>query len=393
MSNLTHSRRRVYPALDSLRALAAIAVVATHTAFWAGLYTRGLLGALTARLDFGVAIFFVLSGFLVSRPFLTAMADRTPTPSTGSYLWHRALRILPVYWICVVLALVLLPENKHAGAADWWQNLFAVRLFVNPALSPGLTQMWSLTTEIAFYLVLPLLMWVVASTLCRRRWRPRALVVALGAMSVLGWVWLALSTTRVLGDLHSPGQWLPSYLSWFAVGMVLMIGTIESSTVLERLGQTPWASWFGAGAILVAAATPIAGPTVLQPPNMTEAVTKNVLYAAAAALIVAPAIFAPVRTGFITALSNPFMRHVGHISYSLFCCHLIVLELIFRQQDLTLFQGHGWELFTLTLLLSLAFSELLYRLVEKPSMRLRRSRAVPPKTDAAPAPTDVSTSR
>ncbi|MCW2712328.1 MAG: acyltransferase 3, partial [Marmoricola sp.] len=59
-----------FPVLDTLRAVGALAVVTTHVTFQSGDYVRhGIVGALLSRLDVGVAIFFVLSGFLLSRPY------------------------------------------------------------------------------------------------------------------------------------------------------------------------------------------------------------------------------------------------------------------------------------------------------------------------------------
>ncbi len=57
-----------FPGLDTIRAVAAIWVVVTHVGFWTGFYGHGLLGALSQRLEAGVAVFFVLSGFLLSYP-------------------------------------------------------------------------------------------------------------------------------------------------------------------------------------------------------------------------------------------------------------------------------------------------------------------------------------
>jgi peptidoglycan/LPS O-acetylase OafA/YrhL len=60
--------QRGFPCLDGARALAATAVVATHVSFWTGGDMSTLLGRVFARFDVGVPIFFVLSGFLLSRP-------------------------------------------------------------------------------------------------------------------------------------------------------------------------------------------------------------------------------------------------------------------------------------------------------------------------------------
>ncbi|MGZ5405004.1 MAG: acyltransferase family protein, partial [Nocardioides sp.] len=112
-------RAVTFPVLDSLRALAAIAVLTTHVAFWAGSYVHPVWGTALARLDVGVAIFFVLSGFLLSRPWLDRYHAGLPSPSSGRYLWKRALRLLPVYVVTVVAALALLPANRDAGVALW----------------------------------------------------------------------------------------------------------------------------------------------------------------------------------------------------------------------------------------------------------------------------------
>ncbi|KAA1423421.1 acyltransferase [Mumia zhuanghuii] len=383
--------RRIYPALDTMRAIASIAVVVTHVGFWAGTYTDGIPGALVARMDFGVAIFFVLSGFLLSQPYLAALAGQRRAPGTGRYLWHRALRILPVYWVAVVAAMTLLPENETAGPRVWLQNLLLVRLY-DGELTAGLTQMWSLSTEVAFYVALPLVMWVLARTVCRTRWRPVALLVVLAVASIASWVWVGLAATPVLGDLPSPGQWLPAYLSWFAIGIAFAIAERESAPVLRRLAAAPWTAWLAGGALLTVIATPLGGPLLLEAPTPAEAVTKNVVYAAAAALLVLPAIFTDPATGFQRALSVPFLRHLGHISYSLFCCHLVVLHLVFEWRDYTLFGAPFFTLLALTLGLSLLVSEVLYRVVELPSMRLRNvgRRRTPPTTEADSSPSETA---
>ncbi|WP_370619328.1 acyltransferase family protein [Mumia sp. Pv 4-285] len=382
--------RRIYPGLDTMRAIASIAVVATHVAFWAGTYSDGIPGALLARMDFGVAIFFVLSGFLLSQPYLGAMAGRRDTPRAGRYFWHRALRILPVYWVTVVAAMTLLPENESAGPRIWLENLLLVRLYNDPELTPGLTQMWSLSTEVAFYVSLPVLMWLLARTVCRARWRPVALLVFLGVASVASWVWVGLAASPVLGDLPSPGQWLPAYLSWFAVGIAFAIAERERTPALRRLAEAPWTAWLAGGALLLVVATPLGGPLMLEASTPAEAVTKNVVYAAAAALLVLPAIFSDPATVFQRALSVPFFRHLGHISYGLFCCHLVVLHLVFEWRGYTLFDAPFFLLLALTLGASLLVSEVLYRVVELPSMRLRNlgRRRTPPTTDAASIPSE-----
>jgi peptidoglycan/LPS O-acetylase OafA/YrhL len=87
-------------------------------------------------------------------------------------------------------------------------------------LHQGLTQTWSLATEVAFYLALPLLAYGLLSVLCQRRWRPLLLLTGLGTLSAISPTWILLQhITDWLPS--SAGMWLPANLSWFVGGMML----------------------------------------------------------------------------------------------------------------------------------------------------------------------------
>ncbi len=87
--------RRTYPALDGIRAIAALAVVGTHAAYWTGNYRETTVGLLLARLDFGVALFFVLSGFLITSLLLEEVR-RTGRVSLPAYRLARTTAVPPV---------------------------------------------------------------------------------------------------------------------------------------------------------------------------------------------------------------------------------------------------------------------------------------------------------
>ena len=109
-----------FPALDVLRLVGAVAVLTTHVAFQTGEYFRnGVVGTLLARMDIGVAIFFVLSGFLLSRPWWASAAAGAPAPRVGRYALKRLLRIWPVYLVTVVVAFAAVPGNERAGVREW----------------------------------------------------------------------------------------------------------------------------------------------------------------------------------------------------------------------------------------------------------------------------------
>ena len=112
----TPTRDRTFPTLNAVRGTGALMVVATHSAFNTGQILRGWTGGVLARLDFGVPLFFILSGFLLSRPFFLAMARGDRRPSVRHYLWKRVLRVLPLYWVVVAVALLFDPANHGPRA-------------------------------------------------------------------------------------------------------------------------------------------------------------------------------------------------------------------------------------------------------------------------------------
>jgi peptidoglycan/LPS O-acetylase OafA/YrhL len=369
-----------FPALDALRLVGALGVLITHTAFWAGAYTEyGAWGSLLARLDVGVAIFFVLSGFLLSRTWLARAHAGLPAPSIRHYFRKRVLRIFPVYLVTAVVALSLIRVNQDLGVGRWTATLTLTDIYVRDVLPAGLTQMWSLATEVAFYCALPLLM--LAALGRRRRLVPARVVVVLLMMCLTSLLWLGTVSQRVPGAAdRAVNEWLPAFLGWFAIGIGLALvhqlhstGTAPPwlASAIERLAATPGTCWTIALGLLLVATTPVAGPTLLVAATQGEAVTKHLLYGAVGGLLVFTGVFAAGAPGYLRLMSHPLLRHLGHISYGVFCIHLPLLHLVMWTTGYELFRGHGLQIFGLTLVLSLVAAELLYRLVERPAMRLR----------------------
>ena len=149
-----------------MRAVAAVAVVATHASFWGGAYAEPG-SAPRWRVSTSASRSSSCSpASCCHGPGSNATPGRLPPPSTGRYLWKRALRIIPVYVLAAVAALVLLPGNSGASPALWVKTLLLSNIYLDDHLPDGLTQMWSLATEVAFYLLLPGIMWLALS---RRR--------------------------------------------------------------------------------------------------------------------------------------------------------------------------------------------------------------------------------
>jgi peptidoglycan/LPS O-acetylase OafA/YrhL len=388
---------RTFPTLNALRAVGAILVVLTHSAFNTGRINEGWTGAMLARFDFGVTLFFVLSGFLLSRPWFLAAALGEHGPSTRHYLWKRALRILPLYWVVVVVALVFDPKNDDAGVKEWVTNLTFTQLYVDDLLPSSLTQMWSLCTEVAFYIVLPLLCWVLVGR--ARRLVVRRVVIGAGVLCVLGVAW-QVSVAQIPGNEGHYAQWLPGYLPWFMVGIVYAACSAaltvtpdrtRAGRVLERLGNDLSGCWILAVAVFAIACTPVAGPRLLLTPGAWEAGSKVVLYTIAGAFFVLPLVFGPVRDGWVRQrLSGPVPFWLGEISYGVFAIHMLVLNLVFHLLDLEVFHGRFLTVASLTLVITFAIATASYYLFERPILRAKNirffSRMEPRDLTVAPAP-------
>jgi peptidoglycan/LPS O-acetylase OafA/YrhL len=369
-----------FPALDGVRALAVMAVVATHAAFWTYREGRGTGAGMLARLDCGVAIFFVLSGFLLSRPWLVAAATGTRGPAIRVYLWRRALRILPAYWVAVVLAFLVLHDNRHVASDDWLRHAGFLQIYRLGWMRAGLTQTWSLCTEIAFYAVLPVIA-VAAVTWARRTgWHPLGLLtgcVAAVAVTIAWYVWIHDNGWAAFTPANF---WLPGYLSWFAGGIAIAIVQVHLTTrpvpgnsgwrFADHLGASAGSCWLMALAVFVVAATPVAGPRAIGIINTGEAITRNLLYLIVALLVVWPAVFGP-RVWANAVFANRPMRWLGERSYGIFLLHLVILEGAMNLLGYRVFTGSATAVFVLTMAGSIVLAAVTYRLVEQPAMALR----------------------
>lgn len=367
------------PALDGLRALAVLAVLLTHVGFQTGRTDDDALGAVLSRLDLGVTLFFLLSGFLLYRPFAAAHFTGRPPPRLRSYLRNRALRILPAYWVLVLVVVPLLSPER-ADPAELARQALLLQTTEAGHLLPAMTQTWSLVVEAGFYLVLPLLAWVARPRAPRSRGRQlRAEALLLAAMSLTALAWRVAVHAGGLGDERVTTLWLPGYLDWFALGMGLAVlrawrAAGGRSPSLDDVTAST-ATWLVLAALLFWLATnPATGPRGLTSPTAWEAVARHALYGATAACLLLPAVLhrGSGPSAWERLLSTRPMRFLGRISYGVFLWHLLALDLVFRLPGLEPFTGRALLVLALTLPLSLALASLSLWVVEEPALRRKR---------------------
>ncbi len=368
-----------YPALDAVRGLAATAVLALHAV---GVYARGSaddawVRPWVARLDVAVPVFFLLSGFLLYRPFVRARRAGRAVPSARRFLWRRALRIAPAYWVALTVATLALSLPGVLTASGALVHYGLLQGYVPDRVGGGLPQAWTLTIELAFYLALPV--WA----LLVRRMAPGSglggelkALLALVALSVL---WKSVALATLTGPyVTAVDPWLialPAHADQFALGMALAVAAVHWQ---ERGGAPAWVrarpgSWWLAALALYAVSAVAAGLDDADPRGFThgEFAVRHVLHALIAVCVLVPAVLG---TGWPARLLGLWpLRRLGTISYSFYLYHLTVLGLLglwglHELEDVV----HPYVLwlgasFAGTVLLA----ELSWRLVESPALSLK----------------------
>src|SRR5207248_2134572 len=146
------SARRHFDLFDSLRAIAVLCVVGTHVLVSSGRVAVGSkVWEAGFRLNVGVTIFFVISGFLLYRPFVAARYAGRGLPAIPVYAGRRILRIVPAYWLALTV-LALWPGLK--GVLDghsFWVYYGFLQIYGLGPHNGGNYIVWSLCIEMAFY--------------------------------------------------------------------------------------------------------------------------------------------------------------------------------------------------------------------------------------------------
>jgi peptidoglycan/LPS O-acetylase OafA/YrhL len=381
-----NTRATRFPLFASLRAIAALAVLATHAAVFAGIQTaHSALAPYAARLDAGVAVFFVISGFLLYRPFVASRASGRPLPATGPYAWRRFLRIVPAYWVALTVITLFLGSHPGVFSASGIPHYYGLaQAYSQSTLGGGITQAWSLTVEVAFYAFLPLWAALIAALFGRdSRGSVRAETFALvGLFAVgVGYKLAVLSGTSASNVEITPQLIaLPAYFDQFALGMGLAV----LSVWLERRGRLPrWLEpierfpaipWLVAGLAFWTVSTQIGLRGVFfEPFTRVNYMERHLLYALIAVGLVAPAVIGDQRRGLVRRLlgTKPLLW-LGLISYGIFLWNLALLDRLFKWGlgDVPVLRSYaGWIVAGTAL--TAAVAAISYYAIERPALGLK----------------------
>ncbi|GGO69485.1 acyltransferase family protein [Nonomuraea cavernae] len=367
-------------ALDGIRALAALGVWVLHVAGNTGvMYREGMFAWMTTRLGVAVPIFFLLSGLLLYRPWVRALLEDSPAPRPGLYLWRRVFRVMPAYWVVTFLALLAWSSMDWTGWAKW---LLLLQNYTEQDRAPdGLYQMWTMPIEMAFYLVLPLLAWLLHQW-ARRGNRPVRLLAGIAVLPVIS---VASVIVSHAADEPEMALWLPHHLIYFAAGMAMAVLSVWRKEIKAIDALAPQLLVL-ALLLYVVLSTELAGPRTLTLPDVGQSLWRMGLEASVAILLVAPFALAPRHDSLRhRVLGNPVTAYLGRISYSFFLWHAPVITLYYKVTGTQPFTGDFVQVAILTFVGTMLVSVASYHLIEENALRLSRRGSAPAPPPDAPA--------
>jgi len=350
------------PAIDGLRALAVIAVMFYHLGFsW---IPGGFLG---------VDLFFVISGYVITRLLLDSIAQSGGLDLRGFYI-ARARRLLPALIFMLVSTVIAIgiwaPDTikrllidtpfSLTGTMNWWLVAHHQDYFESIGRPPLLQHTWSLAVEAQFYLIWPLILYFILKRLGKKVIPAASLIIAAAsgvALLLLSFSLDASNASKVSHvyfgtDTHSIGLFLGAALavSWIPQNFTINV-TKQAQNFIDGVGV------FGFIGILSC----FLFIDETQPTLYKIAFPLAGLFGAAIIMsVVHPASrFAPV-------LQNPVLLWIGERSYSIYLWHWVIFQVTRPSVDLA---GKEWALYSLRILIVFALSDISLRFVELPIRR------------------------
>jgi peptidoglycan/LPS O-acetylase OafA/YrhL len=372
-------KRPYFPCFDGLRAIAALTVVLVHVTFAVGANYRSTAGAYFVRMDIGVAIFFLISGFLLYRPFVAALFEGRTGPDLWKYCKRRFLRIFPAYWLALTVAVVTFHATPRPITSPWdyvtYYGLFQV--YTDSHFTGGIIQAWSLNVELVFYLFLPVYA-ALTRLLTGSSGLRHALRVQVGGLAVLYGASVAFRFWQLRTSTLGPKafDWFPAHLDFFALGMALAVASAHPSLtgaparLLRAVGALPGACWAVSALCFWVVSTRLGLRRDLTY-TTGQALARQFLYGMVALFLLLPAVFGPQDKGVVRKLlASPPLAGLGKVSYGIYLWHLFAMALWFDLSGVLLFSGGLNRALGATVIVTVLIATASYFVVERPAIAL-----------------------
>ncbi|HSU01355.1 MAG TPA: acyltransferase, partial [Nocardioides sp.] len=325
--------------LTGLRGFAALMVVLIHTSVLTEFSWLGVP-------EYGPVSLFVLSGFLLYRPWARWSMRTGRRPSVVDFGRRRLLRIFPAYLVVLAVVSVVYPDDRPEGTWEWLRVASLTWIYATQdTLRTSLFQTWSLGTELSWYVALPVLGGVVG--MIARRLRPRTgfqVTAALLCLSVpVSFGYRRWVSVEDLESSFTYSFWLPAFLFCFAGG-ALVAHLVEGErsglvdlTRLRRVAADPWALPGLAVAVALLGTSSLAGPNGFEVVTYGEHQLRVACATAVALILLVIAVLSPTRAPVNRVLSTRAANAVGRWSYGIYLWHLPVIVVL--ERDITFPDG------------------------------------------------------
>lgn len=359
MLGIEIDRRRIF-GLDLLRALAILCVIHGHIFFL--LNDTPLAFLMRWPMLHGVDMFFVLSGFLIGGAFLKHAESHQGTvgrEKLGAFYARAALRILPCYYVILLLYYILVKQQIIAGSTEtfsvWYFITFTQNLFT--PFWDFFWESWTLSVEWWFYMIFPLLL-----LLSCRFVQPRKSVPCICLLFCIFSVIYRIIVSKYALDSFWWSAWIRKTVASRIDGIFIGVLAAWIHQYLPEKWNRHALICFVAGVLMMAFLCAVKSPV--------HTFYSRVVYSTL--LPVSIALWLPLLCR-MRSVKNAFggiVSHLSVLSYSLFLTNLMVAQLIAAQYSDTFHRLGVWGYFLCWLLVLIA-GYLLHVLVEKPFMKLR----------------------
>ncbi|QXC60405.1 acyltransferase [Aquihabitans sp. G128] len=315
--------------LWGLRGVAAIAVVLAHTVVVVGMTQVEWPAQFAVAAIAFVHVFLVQSAYLLGRGYLRRQRAAEPAERAGRFLWKRATRILPGYWLMLAVAIPVMHLALWTNKLDGLAALFLVNVYSVPALLAGPIHVWCLQVEAGFYLLLPLHDRLSRRLVGKGRFPEQPLMVLLLGYAILGVLFVAVLYT---GQWKVGYTWPFAYLTTFALGMGLaVVDVCRPPGVPGNRRPRLSAAWCVGIAVLIlalmiATRLPPEAVNITAPIPFWQSLLRRACNDLAAFFLVAAFVFPDGRRSLVhLVLSSAPAQWLGQRSFHVYLWHIPVL--------------------------------------------------------------------